>query len=120
MIKVFLKPLIFDIGANIGQSIIGFKKNFPNSVIHSFEPCEDFYYKILKIKKRYKNIFVNNCAIHDKKNNFFYYANDFIGSNSSFYEINLHSKDYISMKKNSIKKRLRTPPMLKQISKLLA
>jgi FkbM family methyltransferase len=100
------KPLIFDIGANVGQSIIGFKKNFPNSVIHSFEPCEDFYYKILKIKKKYKNIFVNNCAIHDKKDNFFHYDNDFIGSNSSFFGINLLSKDYISMKKNSVKKQV--------------
>jgi len=37
------RPIIFDVGANIGQSIISFKKNFPNSIIHSFEPCKKFF-----------------------------------------------------------------------------
>lgn len=32
------KPIIFDVGANIGQSITLFKKMFPFSNIHAFEP----------------------------------------------------------------------------------
>ena len=32
------KPMIFDVGANIGQSIERFKNIFPDSSIHSFEP----------------------------------------------------------------------------------
>ena len=100
------RPIIFDVGANVGQSIIGFKKIFPDSIIHSFEPCKEFFYKILKIKKKYKNVFANNCAINNKKVKFFYYNDTYIGSNSSFFEINLFSKDYISMKKNSLKKKI--------------
>jgi FkbM family methyltransferase len=32
------KPVIFDVGANIGQSVIRFKKILPQSQIYSFEP----------------------------------------------------------------------------------
>ena len=31
-------PIIFDVGANKGQSIRRFKNIFPKSTIHSFEP----------------------------------------------------------------------------------
>lgn len=32
------EPVIFDVGANIGQSIALFRKAFPQGIIHSFEP----------------------------------------------------------------------------------
>jgi FkbM family methyltransferase len=31
-------PVVFDVGANVGQSVALFKEAFPSSVIHSFEP----------------------------------------------------------------------------------
>lgn len=31
-------PLIVDIGANMGQTIQAFKKKFPESSVHAFEP----------------------------------------------------------------------------------
>jgi len=31
-------PLVFDVGANIGQSVRKFRRYFPQSVIHAFEP----------------------------------------------------------------------------------
>lgn len=44
-------PIIFDVGANKGQSIKRFSKIFNNPVIHSFEPLKDeFDY----LKKNYK------------------------------------------------------------------
>src|SRR5665213_1505914 len=39
-------PTIFDVGANIGQSVDGFKKIFPGSAIHSFEPSPAIYAKL--------------------------------------------------------------------------
>jgi len=62
-------PIIFDVGANIGQSIDRFKKLFPNSIIHSFEPQQEIF-KILK--KKYgndKNVILNNFALGTKKDN---------------------------------------------------
>ncbi len=37
-LKAKHEPLIFDVGANIGQSAVRFTKAFPSSTIHSFEP----------------------------------------------------------------------------------
>ena len=48
-------PLIFDIGANLGQSIDKIKKVFPNCSIHSFEDI--------------KNLKLNNMAIGEKRDN---------------------------------------------------
>lgn len=61
------KSIIFDVGANKGQSIKRFKKIYKDSVIHSFEPggieCD-------KIKSKYgndKNVFINNVGVGEKK-----------------------------------------------------
>jgi FkbM family methyltransferase len=35
--------LIFDIGANIGDSAIAFRKQFPSAIIHSFEPFQAIF-----------------------------------------------------------------------------
>ena len=46
------KPIIFDVGANQGQSIKRFKSIFSDPIIHSFEPLkEDF----LKMDNEFKN-----------------------------------------------------------------
>ena len=59
-------PIIFDVGANQGQSIKRFKSIFSDSIIHSFEPLkEDF----LKMDNEFKNdnkVFLNNFAVGDK------------------------------------------------------
>lgn len=36
----FAPSVIFDVGANVGQSLVEFAKAFPSSRIHSFEPIE--------------------------------------------------------------------------------
>ena len=54
-LKVVIKndsPIIFDVGANIGQSIELFTTVFKSPVIHSFEPSEP---EFLKLQERYKN-----------------------------------------------------------------
>ncbi len=35
--------LFFDIGANVGQTVLEFRKHFPSAVIHSFEPLPSAY-----------------------------------------------------------------------------
>jgi FkbM family methyltransferase len=66
--KIKKNPIIFDIGANQGQSIQRFKKIFKNPTIHSFEPIKSEF-NILK-KKYYndKNIILNNFAVGNKNN----------------------------------------------------
>jgi len=80
-------PLIFDVGANRGQSIYRFSNLFPNSIIHAFEPIKS---ELLKIKKK-DNLFLNNFALGEAN-----YERDFFETiqteNSSFYKINKNSK----------------------------
>jgi FkbM family methyltransferase len=67
-------PLIFDVGANIGQSIELYRQAFPNSVIHSFEPNPQAF-KILKDKwSNQENIFLHDRALHGKAGRFPFYA----------------------------------------------
>lgn len=49
---------IFDIGANIGQSLIEFKNKRPDAVIYSFEPASDNFKKLEVVASGY-----DNCSI---------------------------------------------------------
>ncbi len=40
------KPVVFDVGANVGQSVESFRQAFPGSLIHSFEPSPTTYAKL--------------------------------------------------------------------------
>lgn len=75
-------PIIFDVGANKGQSIIRYKKLFKDPVIHSFEPNID---EINILKQKYsndKNLFLNNLAVGQKKENLEFNINAITGHSS--------------------------------------
>ena len=83
-------PIIFDVGANRGQSIERFRRNFPNCVIHCFEPLEQEF-EILK--KKYsddKNIHLNNFALGEKEEFKIFYTT-VKSENSSFNKLNLNT-----------------------------
>jgi FkbM family methyltransferase len=110
------KPIIFDVGANEGQSIKRFKNIFPNSIIHSFEPNKNCYELLLKKYSNDKNIILNNlsCGEKIKKKKFLIMAKS---GNSSFININ---KNSAWMKKRSeeivIKKYIVKKPIVKMIT----
>ena len=86
--KLPTDPIIFDVGANKGQSIEKYLKLFGNPTIHSFEPIKE---EINKLEKKYqnnKNIYLNNFALGEKNE-----IKDFNitakSDNSSFNEITL-------------------------------
>ena len=84
-IKFLLKaknthPVILDIGANTGQSVKKFKKIFPESVIHSFEPSPKTFEKLSNICSGYSNCTPWNMGI---------------GSNDGF--LNLHENTFSVM-----------------------
>lgn len=58
------KPLIFDVGANIGQSIKLFRKLFPNCEIHAFEPDPESFF-MLRQKFSNHSTMVNQSAVSD-------------------------------------------------------
>jgi FkbM family methyltransferase len=80
-------PIIFDVGANKGQSIRRFKNIFPKSIIHAFEPIKEEFVKLQDEFKNDKSIFLNNFALGEtislKKFNIMAST-----GHSSFYKIN--------------------------------
>lgn len=94
------RVIIFDVGANQGQTIERFNKIFKEKIIHSFEPIE---FEFLKLKNKYndrKNIFLNNFAIGSSKGEKNFFINHYTGS-SSFLRVkkdtqwlNLRSQQY--------------------------
>jgi FkbM family methyltransferase len=58
---------IIDIGANIGEFTLIFSELFPNAKIHAFEPLPECFAQLEKRTKSFKNIYVYNIALGNKK-----------------------------------------------------
>jgi len=89
--KIPKNPVIFDVGGNKGQSVDKFIKIFSNPIIHSFEPIKSEYDFMYSKFKDNNNIFLNNFALGNKKEEkeFNITANT---KNSSFYKINKNTE----------------------------
>ena len=75
--------MIFDVGANVGQSVKQFKKNFTEPVIHCFEPISDCLDVIKKDFPNDKSLILNNVGVGSKKGELKFYIN-YKKSTSSF------------------------------------
>ncbi len=64
------KPVIFDVGANDGSSIIEFKSWWPDSTVHSFEPQEECWPKLEEQAAIYSDsVIVNKIGVGAEKRN---------------------------------------------------
>tara|TARA_X000000950_G_C13917542_1_gene661769 strand:+ start:5618 stop:6460 length:843 start_codon:yes stop_codon:yes gene_type:complete len=90
LLNIDKEILIFDVGANEGDSITRFRNLFTNPQIHSFEPTEDLF---KKIKKNFNlsNLSLNNYALgkNKEKRNFYIYNYHRV---NSFYPMENNSK----------------------------
>ena len=66
-------PIIFDIGAHEGQSILFFSKLFPDAFIYSFEPDPDTFKILSNISS--ENLKLENIALSDKTGETSFYKN---------------------------------------------
>lgn len=58
--------MIFDVGANVGQSALEFAKSFPEAVIHSFEPFEANFNKLVHNTRNTVAIRSHRLALSDR------------------------------------------------------
>lgn len=58
---------VFDVGANIGQSVKEYKKNSPASVVYCFEPVSNTYSQLQKNIADYKSVQCFQIALSDKE-----------------------------------------------------
>lgn len=56
---------LFDVGANVGQTVIKFKEYFPESKIYSFEPVKDTYEILCSNVASFSNVKTFNLAFGD-------------------------------------------------------
>jgi len=56
-------PVIFDVGANIGQSIRKFRAQFPTATIHSFEPSPTTFEILRNNNSNLSDVHLWNCAM---------------------------------------------------------
>lgn len=57
------QPVIFDVGANVGQSVEVFKHLMPECIIHAFEPSPTAYKMLEENTKTRRQVFTNNLAL---------------------------------------------------------
>lgn len=84
-------PLIFDVGANDGRSVKKFKKIFPNSIIHCFEPDNRVYKILFENYSNNKTIKLNHYGM-GRKNEYLEFNSYIDTGKSSFYKLKLDTE----------------------------
>ena len=100
------KPKVFDVGANVGQSIDRFTRLFKDSEIFSFEPTPDVFEKLKEKYQKKINVKLLNVAVDNNagKKDFYSYRYNKINSlvpadkESKFYK----SREIISDQNNNV------------------
>ena len=84
--KVKSPRYIFDIGSNVGISVIFFKVLYPESVIYAFEPDPTTFEKLKRNTSQFSNVFLYNWAISNSDSDIDYYVNIESSMSSSMYK----------------------------------
>ena len=61
-----LSPVIFDVGANVGQTIDALRRLFPCPTIHAFEPGQAAFDSLLQTHSKIPRVHLNNLALGSK------------------------------------------------------
>lgn len=88
-------PIIFDVGANIGQTAVKYRRDFPEATIYCFEPFIDSF---LELKTKFMDdplVKPQHIAIADVIGEHNFYVNHFSATNSLF-PIDPRSEEYVS------------------------
>jgi FkbM family methyltransferase len=56
-------PMVFDVGANEGQTVETIKVNWPRATIHAFEPGPDAFAVLQRHASRFEGVILNNAAV---------------------------------------------------------
>jgi FkbM family methyltransferase len=78
----FDKPVIIDCGANIGMSVLYFKKLFQNAVITAFEANTHTYELLQKnvVNNNLQDVSLHNVALYDKEGEISFFIGEDIGT----------------------------------------
>lgn len=71
------ETVIFDIGANVGQSVSNFLNYFPKSTIHSFEPGPETFLKLSAKHGNTENVHLQNLAMGSENKKMEFLENEY-------------------------------------------
>jgi FkbM family methyltransferase len=69
-------PVVFDVGANRGQSIERFRKTFARPAIHSFEPGREAFAELRRLHGDTPGVVLNNVALGPRAESRLFLDND--------------------------------------------
>ncbi len=72
---VGVPAVLLDVGANEGQSVVEFRRAFPQVQIHSFEPFPDSFERLKATASLYPGVQVNHTAVGAKRGEASLYVN---------------------------------------------
>ena len=86
-------PILFDIGANVGQTVKDFKEVFKNSTVHAFEPSPNTFEILKNNTSNVNKLHIWNYGVGSSSGDLIF--NEYALSNmSSFFELqNVNSRD---------------------------
>jgi len=68
--------VIFDVGANVGQSVIKFKKLCPEGEVHTFEPSKNCFKELQKNTASFTDVIYNNIGLGAESKTAEFYENE--------------------------------------------
>jgi len=69
-------PLVFDVGANRGQSIARFRRQFERPLIHAFEPGRGAFAELQRVCAQTPDLVLNNIALGARRETRTFLDND--------------------------------------------
>jgi FkbM family methyltransferase len=84
--KIDKPQYIFDIGSNVGISVIFFKLLYPDANIYAFEPDPVTFEKLKRNTSQFGKVFLYNWAISNLNSDIEYYVNTESSMSSSMYK----------------------------------
>lgn len=96
------RPVIFDVGANVGTTLAEFQGWWPEATIHCFEPQEECWEALDNhaAKCPSGSVAINRCAVGNAANSqATFFTHDINSGVSGFNKINLQSLDSIHLDK---------------------
>ena len=61
-----MSPIVFDVGANTGQTTSAIPRALPGTTVHAFEPHPAAFEGMCRLSMMQKNVVLNNCALGAK------------------------------------------------------
>ena len=76
------RPVIFDVGANVGYTVTKYRRLFPDAKIYAFEPFPDFFRALKRSFSKDNNTTLSELALSDHSGQAVLFSNNNRDTNS--------------------------------------